>query len=425
MGWLNDLFAKAAPVRRASDEPASPSASRSGKVVVVTYSDVVSAEMALKHPVVYRCVNKIAESVQTVKWYCDIDPDVPVADRAGARVIKDLNDLLKSPNDNYPADQMRYWLALNYCLYGRVPVKIGVGTEGRPNGIYPLTTRWVQAILNTRGLLEGYQYGEAEQKETLPTRRKAPEGKAYAYEIARPNLDGTPVPRMNSNVSPATAIGLPAQVIRLLLQRAVDTASGHPNTKYIVVAEKTLTKKQKNELVNMVEETEVGEEKSGNILFLYNTNAKIEKLDNDLSDIHSKMPMDDMSRMIAGAFGVPIALIGLGAADAAKFASNYTESRRAFWADTIIPGYLSPIATGMTAAICPPGARIFFDLDTIDALRDHNIANAEKLTGVGYLTKDEKRSLIGFEPLPAGKGGDELDATKPKTPTTPPADPTE
>lgn len=420
MGLL-DFFKKAAPVRKESDEPSSPTMQRAGKTVVITYSDVVAAEAALQHPVVYRCVNKIATAVQTARWYCEADPMVPAAERAGARAIASINSLLLSPNDNYAADQMRYWLALNYCLYGRVAFKVGVNSDGAPNGVYPLTTRWVKAVLNDRGLLRGYEYGDGEGKDTFPTRRKATSGESYAYEIARPNLDGTPIPRQTcgANVTAASAVGLPAQVITLLLKRAIDTAAGHPNTKYVIIAEKTLTEKQKRELINLVENTTPENDQSGNILFLYNTQAKIEKLDNDLSDIHSKVPMDDMSRMIAGAFGIPIALIGLGAADAAKFASNYVESRRSFWADTIAPEYLSPIAAGMTAALCPPGARIVFDLDSIDALRDHNIDNAQKLGTVGYLMRDEKRELIGFGPLPAGMGGNELDKDADPA-TTPP-----
>ncbi len=195
------------------------------------------------------------------------------------------------------------------------------------------------------------------------------------------------------------AIGLPAAVVEMLLQRAYDTASGHPNTRYIVTAEKTLTNKQKDAVKEHIENSGPGGEEAGNILFLYNTKVEVHKLDNDLSDIHSKMPADDMTRMIAGAFGIPIALIGLGAADGAKFAGNYTESRRSFWEDTIIPQYLTPIAGGLTTALCPPGARIVFDLDTIEAIIESRAARAKTIEPVTFLTNDEKRELAGYPPL--------------------------
>jgi phage portal protein BeeE len=409
MGLLETFgLRKAAPVRNASDDPGNPGVWRKGAVTIITYADVVNSQEALKHPVIARCVDIIAKAVQSVAWFAEVDPDADAAERVNkARVISALNALLRSPNDRMTGENFRYWMAQNYSLYARVPFAVGVGTSDLANGLYPLNARLVQAVSSSRGLLDHYDYGNGtEDKVSYPIRRNA-NGKTYVYEIARPNLEGTFIStNRDASNTLLCSIALPAQVITLLLRRAIDTASGHPNTKYVVIAEKTLTNKQKESLAKHVENMAPGQEESGNILFLYNTNAKIEKLDNSLADIHSKMPMDDMTRMIVGAFGIPIALYGLGAADGAKFASNYTESRRAFWADTIIPGFLVPFATGMTAAIAVPGVRIRFDYDTIDALRDHNIGNAQKLERVTFLSIDEKRELVGFEP----EGTDETKA---------------
>lgn len=402
MGIREMIFGKAAPVRTESEDPGNPSAYRRGKVTIISYPDIINATEALRHPVVGRCVDIIAKSVQSVSWFAEEDPDADAAERTGkTRQIASINSLLKSPNDRMTGEAFRYWMAQNFALYARVPFVVGVGAAGGPNGIYPLNARVVQAVANDRGLLDHYEYGVDEKKIDYPIRRKALDGKPYAYEIAKPNLEGTMV---NSGTAVTVsnpvlcAIALPAQIISLLLRRAIDTASGHPNTKYIVVAEKTLTRKQKEELAEHVENMAPGEDQSGNVLILYNSNAQVHKLDNSLADIHSKMPMDDMTRLIAGAMGIPIALVGIGAADAAKFAGNYSESRRVFWADTIIPGYLSPFAAGMTQALCPPGVRIRFDYDSIDALRDHNIKNAKELQTVTFLSNDEKRELIGFAP---------------------------
>lgn len=398
MGWL-DWVRLAAPIRSARDEPASP-IRKTGNVVIISYTEAISAEKALSHPVIARCIRKLSESVQSVRWFAEEDSNASAAERSGkARIIADLNSLLQAPTDGMTGADLRFWMAMNYALYSRFAVKIGVASSsGTANGIYPLTTRFVKAVTNQRGLLNNYEYGEGENKEILPIRRKAAKNEAYAYQVAMPNLDGTFVGR-SGTLNQLCSIGLPSQVIRLLLQRAIDTAGGHPNTKYVITTEKTLTKAQKEALIEHINETAPGDEESGNILLLQNTSVKVEKLDNDLSDIHSKMPMDDMSRMIAGAFGIPIALLGLGAADGARFASNYTESRRAFWADTIVPGYLTPISNGLTQAICPPGVRISFDLDSIDALRDHNVQNSGTLERVTFLSIDEKRELVGFDPL--------------------------
>lgn len=391
---------KAAPVREESADPGRPGAYRRGQVAIISYSDVVSADAALKHPVIARCLNIIASAVQSVGWFAEEDPNASTEERAGkTRIIASLNSLLQSPNDRMTGELFRYWMAQNYALFARVPFLVGTGAAGGANAIYPLDAKLVTAVNNDRALIDHYEYGvgASEQRLVYPIRRKAAD-KPYVYDIARPKLDGTfSGNTVESANNVLCSIALPAQIISLLLRRAIDTASGHPNTKYLVIAEKTLTKRQKEELAAHVESMAPDQENSGNVLILYNSNAQVHKLDNSLADIHSKMPMDDMTRLIAGALGIPIALVGIGAADAAKFAGNYAESRRVFWADTIIPGYLVPFATGMTQAICPPGVRIRFDYDTIDALRDHNITNAQKLETVSFLSNDEKRELCGFE----------------------------
>ena len=400
MGIFDIFSRKAAPVRPASDDPGNPGVMRRGKVAVISYPDVVNAAEALRHPVIARCVDIISKAVQSVSWFAEVDPDATADERANqARTIQNITNLLRSPNDRMTGENFRYWMAQNYALYARVPFVVGQGAAGGANGLYPLNARLVTAVASSRGLLASYEYGQGEDMKPYPTRRGAVNGEPYIYEVARPKLDGTFMGNgtgLDMSNSLLCAIALPAQIISLLLRRAIDTASGHPNTKYIVVAEKTLTKKQKEELAEHVENMAPGQEESGNVLILYNSNAQVHKLDNSLADIHSKMPMDDMTRLIAGAFGIPIALVGIGAADAAKFAGNYAESRRVFWADTVIPGYLVPFASGMTQAICPPGVRVRFDYDSIDALRDHNIGNAQKLETVSFLSNNEKRELTGF-----------------------------
>lgn len=405
-----DIFQKAKPDRKPSDQPASPIGGwKSQRGQTVAYVEAITAEMALKHPVVFRCLNKIASAAASVNWYAEADDAVPASERANVTTIKALNSVLQSPSDVWTRSQLLYWMALNSACYGRIPFKVGVSAVSPhlPTGIYPLTARFVTVNRDDRGLVVGYRYGEVSDPINYPTKQKAAKGQSYVYEIVRPNLDGTF--ESKNNVHSLGAIGLPSDIIKMLMQRAADTANGHPNTKYIVTCEKTLTDKQKKAVQERIESAAVDGEESGQVLFLFNTKIEVHKLDNDLSDIHSKVPLDDMARMIVASFGIPVALSGLGAADAAKFAGNYAESRRSFWEDTMIPDYLEPIAIGMTAAICPYGARVRFDYDSIQAMADVRIANAEKLGRVTFLTRDEKREITRFEPLPLGMGGEQLD----------------
>src|SRR5262245_42045240 len=403
MKLLNYLF-KRKPDRPETDEPLSPIYIVAGQSVrfLSSVAIMTAEEAQRKSPQLYRITNYISSAVQSVPWFVEKDPDVSPSNQPGEQStsrIKALNDLLKSPNDNFNAPQFRYWLTLNLMLYARAHFKVGVATNGTPNGLYSLAAKHVRGVLNSRGVVDKYEYGQGENKVILPTRRTAEKtggNQAYAAEVSFPSLTGL----VEYNKTPAAieSIAYPIAIMHALMQRALDTASGHPNVKYIITAEKTLTKAQKEALKQHLEQSAAGEEGSGEVLFLYNTEIKVHKLDNELSDIHSKIPMDDMTRQVAGVFGLPIALLGLGSADAAKYASNYMESRLSFWQDTIVPCYLVPIATAMTAAICPPGARVCFDLDAIPALWEGRANLGERLSKVTCLTTSEKREILGFGP---------------------------
>lgn len=398
-----DFFRKARPDRQVSDEPISPIVLISGQPVrFLSAQAIATADVAQrKNPQLYRITNFVASSVQAVPWFCEVDPEINKSEQAPPTKIKPINELLKSPNDTLTSQQFEYWIALNLMLYGRAHFKVGVSSTGVPNGLYPLAAKYTKGVLNSRGTVDAYEYGSGPNMITLPTRRTAEKrgrNEAYAAEIAFPSLSGL----VEYNKAPAAveSIAQPIAIIDALMQRALDTASGHPNVKYVITAEKTLTRQQKEALAQHLEQGGPGDDYSGSVLFLYNTTIKIDKLDNNLADIHSKIPLDDMTRQIAGVFGVPIALLGLGSADSAKYASNYNESRRSFWQDTIAPCYLIPIAAGLTQAICPPGSRVNFDYDKIPALWEDRAKLGETLSRVNFLTSDEKRDILGFEPDP-------------------------
>jgi len=402
MSFLDRMMFKKRPDRLATDEPISPITIVSGTPVrFLSQQAVATADVAQrKNPQLYRITNFVASSVQAVPWFCEADPTLEnKTEQAGATPIKEINSVLRSPNDNMTSQQLEYWIALNMMLYGRAHFKVGVSSSGTPNGIYPLAAKHTKGILNNRGTVDAYEYGSGVDKVTYPSRRAAEKrgrNESYAAEISLPSLSGL----VEYNKAPAAieSLAKPIAIVDALMQRALDTASGHPNVKYVITAEKTLTKQQKEALAKHLEEGGPGDDYSGTVLFLYNTAIVINKLDNNLADIHSKLPLDDMTRQIAGVFGVPIALLGLGSADSAKYASNYQESRRSFWQDTVAPSYLVPIASGMTAAICPPGCRVNFDFDRIPAMWEDRAKLGETLSRVNFLTSDEKREILGFEP---------------------------
>jgi phage portal protein BeeE len=418
---FTEWFTKKKPDRSDADEPSSPIYIMGGQSVrFLSTKAIATADVAQREsPQLYRITNFIASSVQSVPWYCEPDPETNVSERPGNSKIKAINELLKSPNDTYTAQQLQYWIALNLMLYARAHFKVGIGTSGDPNGMYPLAAKHVRGIINNRGVVDKYEYGVGQNMTVFPSRRTAEKRaskESYAAEIAFPSLTGL----VEYNKAPAAieSLSIPLQIIRALMQRALDTASGHPNIKYVITAEKTITRQQKEALTKHLEESASGGENSGEILFLYNTDVKVHALDNQLGDIHAKLPLDDMTRQIAGVFGVPVALLGLGSADAAKYASNYVESRLSYWQDTVVPCYLVPIAAGMTQSLCPAGARIRFDLDAVPALWEGRANLGKTLSQVTFLSNNEKRDILGFEQKP-GEDNDKLPPPNAKVPQLP------
>ena len=369
-----------------------------------SYAQAMAAEKAMAHPVTYLCLDKIAKTVASIPWRVELE-----GEKQGRKnELAQLAEVFSSPTDHLSGAELRYWMALVFACYGRLPLKVGrsAARNGLPNGLYPLSPPHFRTELDKSGRIKRYVYGvDRASEEALQTSRQArdtkdsAQGRPYAFEIVRPNLNASPLD--GGTNAPLIAAGLPAEIITLLMQRAHDTADGTPNLRHIVTSQKPLTRADQNEIAGELEGRRPGDGDGGSLLFLENAELTLHTLDDGVADMHGKIPSDDMARRIAGLFGVPVALLGLGAADGAKFASNYGESRLSFLQDTIAPGYLTPIAEGLSRHVCPEGVRLAFDLDAMPALRDARADRAAKLEKVTFLTDDEKREMCGLPPASA------------------------
>ena len=114
------------------------------------------------------------------------------------------------------------------------------------------------------------------------------------------------------------------------------------------------------------------------------------------------------AREVALALGVPPMLLGIPGDNTY---SNYAEANRSFWRQTILPlvtrtakaisGWLGPaFDEGDSLELRP-------DLDAIEALSTEREALWERVRVADFLTINEKRAAVGYEPV---EGGDELGA---------------
>lgn len=414
MSFFGDIIGKLSGSRAPSRNPAADPVkdmrgfSIGGNIALspIDYANIFKAQYALKHPAIFRCVDKIASVVQETEIVARKIPkeEGVVLTRTDA-TTKQLQSVIDNPNETFNAIQFKYWIALNLALFGQLYWKVGRDSLLLPNAIYPLQTPNTTVLVDKTGKIIGYRIKTANGTThyDMPTRQvvegeeleKKSAGKAWGYHLFRPSEDV-----LKPENAPLSASTTPADIIALLLARAKDTASGAPNLRYIVATDADVTPDQETSISNLFSRSRPDGEKSGQVGFISGVQAKILELDNGLNDIHTKMPMDDMFRMVGAVFGVPMALLGISSADGAKFASNYAESRLAFIQDTIIPSYLHPIEKGLTDALCPPGYEYKFNRDTIQALNDERVNKALKLKDIPFLTDDEKRMACDYPATP-------------------------
>ncbi len=116
------------------------------------------------------------------------------------------------------------------------------------------------------------------------------------------------------------------------------------------------------------------------------------------SDMEFQKTKEAAAREIALAFGVPPMLLGLPG-DAAY--ANYQEANRAFYRLTVLPlvsrvaAVLSDWLSGFTGEVL----ELRTDVDQVSALSSEREAQWRRVSQADFLSKDEKRRLLGLPPL--------------------------
>lgn len=368
---------------------------------VTTIENIVAAKKALEHPIIFRALNKVGLTVQSVGWYVTENPDAKAADTVGTKRQREaLQKVLNNPNANMSGAQLRYFAALSWACFGKMAFKVSVMSDGTVAGIFPLGIEFLRFEVDQYGQAKEFEYGSNGNKVKIPSLysvKKNDKGQptdSFAFLITKPSLSGAL--DMEKHNTPLQSIGLPKAVYDSLMMRALETADGAPNSTWLVTADRDLDAPQAEAVKEAVEDSKPGQDESGGVIFIAGSNINVQELKNDLSDIHSKVPADDMIRQMFGAFGIPLALANIGGADGGKFANNYDESRKAFFEDTIEPEYLSPIEEGFTQALCVPGYVIKFDRDNIPALRKSRAETAGLWDKIVFLDDNEKREAAGW-----------------------------
>jgi len=104
----------------------------------------------------------------------------------------------------------------------------------------------------------------------------------------------------------------------------------------------------------------------------------------------------EAAREIALAFGVPPMLLGIPGDNTY---SNFAEANRAFHRQTVLP-LMDRLCDALSNWIQPtyPGLRLTYDVDQVEALSVEREAVWSRVEKASFLTTDEKREAVGYEP---------------------------
>ncbi|MEM9853386.1 MAG: phage portal protein [Pseudomonadota bacterium] len=123
------------------------------------------------------------------------------------------------------------------------------------------------------------------------------------------------------------------------------------------------------------------------------------------SDMEFQKTKEAAAREIATAFGVPPMLLGIPGE--ATYA-NYQEAHRAFYRLTVLPlaGKVCQALSSWLGGFSGETFELRPDLDQVPALQAERDAQWARVAGADFLTKEEKRRLLGLPALP-GEAEDE------------------
>lgn len=114
----------------------------------------------------------------------------------------------------------------------------------------------------------------------------------------------------------------------------------------------------------------------------------------EMDYLNSKRLTQDDIMMV---YGVPSEILGIGA----KTFSNYREARLSFYEETILP-LMDNILGELNRWLAPYFGDIYlaYNPDNIEALTYRREQKFNTVSGINFLTQNEKREMVGYEPKP-------------------------
>jgi HK97 family phage portal protein len=351
--------------------------------------DKLAEEGYQKNIIVYRCVSLIARGVASVPWQVY---------KGKTRIeTHPLLTLLGYPNPQQSLSRFMEALTAYLLLAGNVYIE-AVMAEDKPLELYLLRPDRVKIIPGSAGIPEAYEYTLGGRSIQIPVDPLNGQSRILHVKTFNPLHDWygmSPIEAAAHSIDQHNAV---AGHNLSLLQNG-----GRPSGALQFHAKgngNLLSEEQRERLRHDLRESVEGNRNSGRVLILEGDFEWKEMglSPKDLDFIEGKYLS---AREIAQVYGIPPMLVGVPGD--ATF-SNYKEARYHLWEDTILP-HLELIKGELNGWLAPyfgPDMRVEYDTDSIPALAPKRETLWAKIQKASFLTINEKRTLVGYSPIPNG-----------------------
>jgi HK97 family phage portal protein len=325
----------------------------------------------LGNPVAQRAVRLVAESVA---W-------APVYAPGGAAAAAKALALVAPPLLDSAAAQL--------LLHGNAFVQIVADADGMPSELFALRPERVTIEADSSGWPAAYVYRAGEVKARLP----AHDG------LGRPGLVHIKAMNPLDDHYGLGCLGAAAGAVAIhnaatrWNKALLDNAARPSGALSLEAGEGALPDGQYERLQAELERHFAGAGNAGRPLLLEG-GLKWQAMSLSPTDMDFVALKAAAAREIALAFGVPPMLLGL---PGDSTYANYREANRALWRLTVLPladRLLGAIAAALAAWW--PGLRLALDVDQVTALAEDRERLWAQVSAADFLTREEKREMLGF-----------------------------
>jgi HK97 family phage portal protein len=335
-------------------------------------------EAYLGNPVAQRSVRLVAESVAWAPLYAEDGAagGGEVSRRALAMATPALLDTAAS----------------QLLLHGNAYLQILLDAEGRPAELFPLRPERIKVEAGAGGWPAAYLYKAGEAKTRLPARDGLGRPAIVHVRATHPLDDHYGLGCLGAAAGAVAIHNEATRWNKALLDNAARPSGA---LVYDPGDGAVLGEDQFERLKGEIEAQFAGSANAGKPLLL-DGGLKWEAMSLSPADMDFVGLKAAAAREIALAFGVPPMLLGL---PGDSTYANYREANRALWRLTVLP-LGEKIAGAVSAGLAAwwPGLRLKLDVDQVTALAEDRERLWAQVSAADFLTRDEKRAMLGFAP---------------------------